>query len=198
VYSKSKIKYMKGFFFINFIYLAISINSILGAYYSFYSRELCFSIQSFLLLSDLRFWALFFLKLLPDKKSKRIIGILFTISLLFSLLILYYNNTDKSNLQILVVLNICKTIFCIRFYHTLFKNLTSQNILLEPAFWIINGLIFYSCLSLPFYGLNDYIKQQFSSLISNNIFSISNMLIIIMFFFFIKAYLCKTPQHKVS
>jgi hypothetical protein len=187
---------MKGFFLVILISLTISINSILGSLFFLYNIKLFVFIQSCLDLLDLIFWTFFFLKLLPDKKSKIIIRIFFSASLLFSIIFLYWNNLDKSNLQILVVLNVCKSIFCIRFYQKLFKNLTYQNILSEQAFWIVNGLIFYSSLSLPFYGFNFYIKEHFSPLISNNIFSFSNILIIIMHLFFIKAYLCRIQVRK--
>lgn len=196
LYPKKNIKYMERFFFVILIALALSINSIFGSLFFLYNIKLFVFIQSCLDLLDLIFWTFFFLKLLPDKKNKIIISIFFITSLLFSFIFFFHNNLDKSNLQILVVFNVCKSVFCILFYHTLFKNLTYQNILSEQAFWIVNGLIFYSSLSLPFYGLNFYIKEQFSPLISNNIFSISNMLIIIMHLFFIKAYLCRIQVHK--
>lgn len=187
---------MNGFFFCILIALLVSINSICFKFFSLYNSETCFFIQSTLLLLDLFFWTLFFLKLLKDSRNHRIIQILFILTLSLSVYIFYYNSTDKSNIHVLALLNICKTIFCILFYHNLFKKISDQNILLEPSFWIVNGLIFYSCLSIPFYALTSYIQVQFSPLITNNIFSISNMLIIIMYLFFIKAYLCKTHLRK--
>lgn len=199
MFSKNNKDYMKGFSFVILISLLLSINTICGRFFFLYDVDLYFFIQSVLNLLDLFFWTLFFLRLLNDKKNSRIIKILSTFTLSLAIYILYYNrtsSTSSANLHIIVLLNICKTIFCIYFYHNLFKKLSTQNILSEPSFWIVNGLIFYSCLSLPFYGLNNYIKLQFSISISNNIFSISNMLIIIMYLFFIKAYLCKTHLHK--
>lgn len=193
---KNNKAYMKGFFFCILIALLVSTNSICFKFFFLYNNEICFFIQSTLFLFDLLFWTLFFLKLLTDAKNHRIIKILFILTLSLAVYIFYYNSTDKSNLHVLALLNICKTIFCVLFYHNLFKKMSDQKILLEPAFWIVNGLIFYSCLSLPFYGLSGYIQQEFSPLIVNNIFSISNMLIIIMYLFFIKAFLCTTSLHK--
>lgn len=189
--------YMKGFFLCILIALIESINSILGSLLFLYNIEIFYLIQSILILLDLLFWTSFFLKLLKDTKSVRIIQTLFISTFSLAIYLLYYNSINNSNLHVLALLNICKTIFCILFYYNLFKNISVRNILLEPSFWIVTGLIFYSCLSLPFYALHSYIKQQFSPLISNNIFSISNMLIIVMYLFFIKAYLCTTRLHKV-
>jgi len=196
IFSKSNKAYMNGFFFCVLIGLLLSINTIISRFFFLYDKQISFLIQNTLFILELFFWTLFFLKLLRDAKNKRIIQTLFITTLSLAFYILYYNSTDQSNLHVLGLLNICKTIFCILFYHNLFKKISDQNILLEPSFWIVNGLIFYSCLSIPFYGLNNYITLQFSPLISNNIFSISNMLIIIMYLFFIKAYLCKPHLHR--
>lgn len=191
-----KTGYMKGFFFCPLISLLVSLNSISSRFFFLYTIEKNFLIQSILQLCDLLFWALFFLKILKDKKDYRKIQILFTSTLLIAIYLICFNRTNNPNLHIHALSNMCKTIFCVFFYNNLFKNLSNQNILSEPSFWIVTGLIFYSCLSLPFYALNSYIKLQFSPLIFSNIFSISNMLIIIMYLFFIKAFLCTIRLHK--
>lgn len=188
--------YMKGFFFCPLISLAVSANSISSRFFFLYPIEKNFLIQNILHLFDLLFWVLFFLKIPKIKRDFKKIKILFVSTLTIATLLFYLNTSDNPNLHIHVLSNMCKTIFCIFFYNNLFKNLPDQNILLEPSFWIIAGLFFYSCLSLPFYALHSYIKQQFISIIYSNIFSISNMLIIIMHLFFIKAYLCTIRQHK--
>jgi hypothetical protein len=87
-------------------------------------------------------------------------------------------------------------VFCIYFYHKLFKDLPTKNIKSEPSFWIVTGLFFYSCLSVPFYTLNEYMRSSFTRIVYTNIFSISNILIIIMHLFFIKAYICTIRLHK--
>ncbi len=186
---------MQGFFFGPLITLLVSANSI-SRFFFLYTIEKVFFIQSILLLCDLLFWASFFLKNLKNKQDSKKIKILFTCTLLISVYLLYFSSTNSPNFHIYALTNMCKAIFCIFFYNNLFKNLPDQYILSEPSFWIVTGLIFFSCLSLPFYALNSYIKQQFLPVISYNIFSISNMLIIIMHLFFIKAYLCTIRLHK--
>ncbi len=188
--------YMKGFFFCPLIGLLVSANSIISVFLTLYAKEINFFIQSFLQLCDLLFWVLFFLKILNDKNQFKKIIILFISTLLIAGYLLYFNRTSIPNLHINALSNLCKIFFCISFYNKLFKNPPNQNILLEPSFWIVTGLIFYSCLSLPFYALHNYIRQNFVPIISYNIFSISNMLIIIMHLFFIKACLCTISLHK--
>ena len=193
---KSNRVYMKGFFFCSFIALLTSINTICTSFFLLYSLKICFLIQNILIIADLLFWTLFFMKLLKERNILKKIILLFICTLLLAIYLFYSSDTEKPNLQVLGLVNICKSIFCIFFYYKIFTKLPNQNILLEPSFWIISGLIFYSCLSLPFYALNNYIKIEFPPLISYNIFSISNILIIIMYIFFIKAYLCTIRLSK--
>lgn len=187
---------MKGFFFYPLIALLVSANSICSAILFLYAKEINFFIQSFLQLCDLLFWTIFFSRIFIKGKEIRKIKFLFLCTMIITIYLLYFNRTGTSNLHIHALSNLCKTIFCISFYNRLFKTPPDQNLLLEPSFWIVTGLIFYSCLSVPFYALNDYIKQNFVEIISYNIFSISNMLIIIMHLFFIKAYLCTIRLHR--
>jgi hypothetical protein len=187
---------MRWFFLYPLIAFLVSINSICGPLFLLYSTNLFFTIQSYLFLVDLFFWYYFFLQILNNKKDGEKIKNLLSITLLIAFYLLFFSKVDKRNLHIVALSAICKTVFCIFFFYKLFKKLYYQNILKEPAFWIVTGLIFYSCLSLPFYGLNSYIKSHFSLLISSNIFSVSNILIIIMHLFFIKAYLCTIQVHK--
>ena len=192
----NKRTYMKGFYIYSLIALLTSFNTILGSLFLLYNSKLFYIIQSTLNLCNLAFWTFFFLALLKDRIYSTIIYILFISTFLLAVSLLNLSYINKPNLQIRALINMCQTIYCIIFYHKLFKNITYQNILLEPSFWIVAGLIFFSCLSLPFYALNSYIKQEFPLIISANIFSISNMLIIIMHLFFIKAYLCTIRLHR--
>lgn len=193
---KNNIPYMKGFFFCPLIALLVSINTICGSLFSMYSINLFFIIQNFMSLLDLLFWCTFFLIIFKNKKDADKIKILLAITLLVAVYLYFFSKVNNQNLHLIALAAICKTIFCIFFFYKLFKNLFYQNLLKEPSFWIVTGLIFYSCLSLPFYGLNSYFKFQFSSIIASNIFSISNMLLIIMHLFFIKAYICTMRVHK--
>lgn len=190
-------QYMKGFLYCPLIGLLVSINSINAIIFFLYANSINFFIQSFLQLCDLVFWLYFFKKVLKRNYKASKIDLIFIFTLIVSIYILYFNRTSVSNLHINALCNLCKSIFCILFYNSLFRDLPDKNILKEPSFWIVTGLIFYSCLSLPFYALNSYIREQFVPIIASNIFSISNMLIIIMHLFFIKAYICTIQLRKV-
>ena len=182
--------YMQYFFVYPLIGILISVNSILTSFFPLYKRTVNFPLQNFLLLVDLIFWVMFFSDFFRNKSDKTKLKITFFITLGFALFSYFYSPLDKPNLHTISLFNICKTLFCIYFYYDLFKKPPNQKIKSEPSFWIVTGLFFYSCLSMPFYALHDYLRVKFPLVISASLFAMSNILIIIMHFFFLKAYLC--------
>ena len=181
--------YMRNFYFCPLIALLVSTNTILNKSFLIYSDSVFYSTQFFLDLLYQFFWVHFFLKIFIKKNDLIKIKILFVVTLTTVVVLHIFSDHQKSNLHILSLINICNTIFCTFFYYKLFKTTPDKDIRLEPSFWVIAGLFFYSCLSVPFYALNDYIKDSFP-LIASDIFAISNMITIIMHFFFLKAYIC--------
>ena len=188
--------YMNYFFIYPLIGVLISVNSILTSFFSWYKKSINFPLQNLFLLLDLIFWVMFFSSVFDNKSDTIKLKIAFFITFCFALFSYFYNPLDKPNLHTLSIFNICKTIFCIYFYYDLFRKPPYQKIKSEPSFWIITGLFFYSCLSMPFYALNDYLRAEFPATISENLFTISNIMIIIMHLFFIKAYLCTLRLRK--
>lgn len=189
-------KYMQGFFICPLIAVLLSLNTILNRLFYLYSDKLYFLIQFFILLLDLIFWGIFFSKIFNSNRDLRKVKIAFWSILVLAIISFTLNNSSSPNYHTIGLFNICKTLYCVFFYYKLFKDLPNQTITAEPIFWIVTGLFFYSCLSLPCYALYNYIKLKTSSYISINIFAISNMLIIIMHLFFIKAYLCTIRLYK--
>jgi len=188
--------YMKYFFIYPLIGLLLSANTILNKFYYVYTKSVNFSLQNLLLVFDLTFWLFFFSNVFDSKSAIIKLRAIFFITFCVSLFSYFFNPIDKPNLHVVSLFNICKTLFCIYYYFDLFKRAPNQKIKSEPSFWIVTGLLFYSCLSMPFYALNDYLRSQFPVAISDNLFAASNMMIIIMHFFFIKAYICTLRLRK--
>lgn len=188
--------YMKYFFIYPLVGILLSVNTILIKRYYLYPKFINFSLQNFLSLIDLTFWFFFFSNVFGRKNALAKLRVLYFTTFCLALLSYIFNPNDKPNLHVVSLINICKTLFCIYYYFDLFKKAPNQKIKSEPSFWIVAGLLFYSCLSVPFYALNDYLRSQFPFTIADNIFSVSNILIIIMHFFFIKAFLCTLQLRK--
>jgi hypothetical protein len=197
IIMKDRRPYIRYFFIGPLIALLASANAIFSIFLSLYGEVSRYFLQSILFFLELSFWTFFFLKIIQGFKDKKQIRVLFFIVVFLSCLLQYFNTFSYPNIHIMGLHNVCKTLFCIIYYRTLFKNFYHKNLVEEPMFWIVTGLFFYSSLSIPFYALNSYIKTNFTFEIGNNIFTISNCLIIVMHTFFIKAYLCIAHQHKV-
>lgn len=192
------INYMKWFFIIPLIALILSINTIINLHFHLLSKTSLYQIQLLLTFAELFVWCRYFLVLNKSKFDSGIIILVFSFFSLITACLFIFNKFNEPNLQIICLFSISKTIFCIYYYYKLFKSPPIHNLKKDPSFWTVNGLLFYSCLSIPFYSFHSYISFRFSKIEALDIFSISNMLIIIMHFFFIKGYICSLRLHKVS
>ena len=190
--------YMKGFYILPLIALLLSVNTIFNILFHAYNNKHFFLLQYSLSILDLIFWRVFFVNLFTNIKDVNKVKLFFLIVLILTSILFFLNDWGNPNFQAISIFNFCKTLFCILYFYKLFKDIPEKNITLEPSFWIVTGLFFYSGLSIPFYSLHNYIKSNTPLFISTNIFAISNMLIIIMHLFFIKAYLCTTRLHRAS
>ena len=187
---------MNGFFLYPLIALLMSINTIFNRVFYLYGHKYYYPIQDLLIFLELIFWIVFFLRIFKTPQDSKKVKIISATVVVIGTISLFFSNFYTPHFQIHSLFNIYKAIFCLVFYINLFKNTPRLNILQEPSFWIITGLFFYTCLSLPFFALNEYIKIYFSQPVAYDIFVFSNIFIIIMHLFFIKAYLCTTRLHK--
>jgi len=195
--KKGKPLYMKYFFFIPLIALLITINTFIDKYFHLLDKPVFYKIQLLISFFDLFVWSLFFLKLNKSKTVTIIItGTLLAIFLLTSLLFIT-TEFSKPNFQIICIFNISKSLLCIHYYFKLFQKPPIYNLKSDPAFWISNGLFFYSCISLPFFSFHNFINTQLSEMLALDLLTLSNMLIIIMHLFFLKAYICSIKTHRV-
>lgn len=107
------------------------------------------------------------------------------------------SDLTKKNTFIFGVTNFGLIIFCIVYYHQLFNNLPTLNLLLEPSFWIITGVFFCMSIQIPVLLTIDYLRYK---ILINNYYLLHSLISFcytIMHLFFIKAYLCATRQQKV-
>lgn len=191
-------KYMKNFYFIPLAGVVISINHFAIKIFPGYQKTFAYLFQTVTLLFILFLWRLFFIKIFVLPRDKFYINIATMLTVLIFILFTFTSKYNKPNLHIFSVLNFCQVLFCTFYYYKLFKTEPIQDIKQEPSFWITIGLLSYSCLSIPIYILNDYIRNFLPYTISRTIFAFSNILIIVMHLFFIKSYSCIIRQHKAS
>lgn len=92
----------------------------------------------------------------------------------------------------------CITIifFCFIFFRDLLTSKPTLLLIRSSSFWIVTGLFFSYSVNLPIYSITPILREynEYKD-VSYQIFSISNMALIVLYFLIIKGYLClKYPQ----
>ena len=85
--------------------------------------------------------------------------------------------------------------FSIFYFFELFRNPQSKRIINEPEFWICLGLLFYYCSTLPVFGVIT-VFFTVSQRVINILFILLNIMNIILYTFFIIAFLCRVRIRK--
>lgn len=135
----------------------------------------------------------YFYQILKSKSKKKTLWI---ISILYILGIAFFwicKKTFDSNPDILFVpqaICVLYPTFCY-FFESL-ENSSRVELLSEPSFWIITGIMLYFGCTLPLFLLNDFI--DFSKEFERSIFSINFLCYAFLFILITKAYLCKKKE----
>jgi hypothetical protein len=88
-------------------------------------------------------------------------------------------------------------IFCIYYFLELFKLPRSVNLVLNPAFWICSGLLFFYCCGFPLWSLINY-WNNISPLVLKNFDRIITILNIFLYSLFTIAFLCVRTRNYTS
>lgn len=151
--------------------------------------------ENFILIIENIFWGIFFLNF-SNRKTRKYFKIIFIFSISIVLVITVINKFSNLNHKIAAITNLGFTLYCLKYFISLFKNEPIKKITDEPMFWIVTGLFFYSVFSVPLFPLCEYFKNQNSYTLSLAFLSVINLVVIIMHLFFIKGCLCLIRQHK--
>ena len=137
---------------------------------------------------DFVFWFFFFYVLNKSgpTKMKYLIVIMSFITLITMIVINAFATLTFISLGLS---NFTKCLFCLIYFHNLFSSPPTIILRKEPVFWIVTGLFLYTASSLPIYVSTVYLNtiETGKALV---IFAFTNIAIVIMHFFFIKAHLC--------
>jgi hypothetical protein len=142
----------------------------------------------------------FFIKTAIESFLKNIVNL---ISLVFYILsgYLYYTELIQKGSPVMVLNTlytlqaVCLITCCTLYYINLFKS-RARNLTEEPAFWIVNGMVFFMLSTLPYSVLLNYIWETERKMWALY-FSIFYIFYIIFFAMIIRGYLCK-PKNQVT
>ena len=142
------------------------------------------------------FLTFFISKFLANKKLSNIVFFIFIVLLLMILLFLFTNDLSQQQSKAFAVSNFGLVIFCFFYYYQLFESMPRINLLSEPSFWIVNGIFFSMCATIPVLLLRSFLTDTISADFYSIVVAIIPFSYGIMHLFFIKAYLCSMSQSK--
>lgn len=196
--KKEKPEYFKYIFIFIVLGLLISLNSIIIKNYTWYFNSFIrIFIQQLLLLFQSLILGLFFIEILKKSNLIKKIKLFLLISILTQLTLLFIVFSTKTEIKSNIASNLFLLICCLLYLRELMYNKPTLILVKSSVFWIVIGIFYSSCISLPINSLIPFIKKsnEYSNL-RGQIFSITNMSVIILYLFIIKSYLClKHPQN---
>ena len=153
-------------------------------------------IERWLLLFQFIAISFFYLNLLKrsifSQKIKQIVYLAIIIQIIFFTFSVLFQIPK----YVKTVSNIFIILYSVIYYRDLLKTKPTLILIKSSAFGIVTGMFFSFSVSFPIYALNPFIKvyPEYQN-IRLQVFSISNIALIVMYLFIIKSYLClKHPR----
>lgn len=188
--------YMKKFYLYSVAAGVFAVYNFLQKYYSISTKNVAGLVNSILLLYHFIFLSLFIYKVIPKNNTGKNVIYLFALFLIVILYFLITNDPSKPQSTAYAFANFGLVIFCCVYYLKLFEDMSAINLVKEPSFWIINGIFFCMCATIPINSLRDYFLDK----IPYNLFLLMGAIISfaygVMHLFFIKAYICSINRLK--
>ena len=189
-------KYMNKFYWYSLIAALLALFNFLQKYFSIASKNVSGVLHSALLLFHFIFLSLFIYSVLPNKKNSKYLKLLFVQFLLVILLCIFTNNISIPQSAAYSFTNFGLVLFCFIYYYQLFEAMPTINLLKEPSFWIISGVFFCMCATIPINSLRGYLFHNMPYELYLLMGCIGFFAYGVMHLFFIKAYLCSINQPK--
>jgi len=189
-------KYMKHFYWYSFVAAFVSTLSLLEKRFLFVDKLTWGYISNSLLLFHFIFLSSFIHGFLKNAKMLKVMRVLF---FSFVFLILFFLFTNDLSIQIstaFATTNFGLVVFCCFYYFQLFDAMPTLNLLKEPSFWVINGIFFCMCATIPILAIRYYLIDRMHASVYSTIEVVIPFVYGVMHLFFIKAYICSVSQCK--
>ena len=188
--------YMRGFYWYPIIANLMLFIHILEKDLNLIPKEFFRDLNLVSLLFHFTFLCLFIFKVIPKSNDIKYLKLVFFI---FFPLITFFIVTDIIHDEVLAfaVTNFGLIILCISYYYQLFKTTPSLNLLKDPSFWIITGILFGMSTTIPVSIIGGYLFHNIPRDIFLSVAVIMPLGYGIMHLFFLKAILCSIRRQKV-
>lgn len=187
---------MNKFYLYSIVAALLSLYTFFQKYYQITSKELSDVLNSSLLLFHFIYLSLFIYRVLPNKKISLYIKLLFFLFVSAILYCLFTNDLTLPQSTAYGITNFGLVLFCCFYYLQLFEEMPTLNLLEEPSFWIISGIFFCMCATIPISSVRGYLRDNIPYELYLSMGGIGSFAYGVMHIFFIKAYLCSINQAK--
>jgi hypothetical protein len=185
---------MKYFYLYSIVAAIMVLLRLTSISYGLPSTDFMVKIRNLPILFHFSFLGIFIYSIIPNKFNVKFSWFLFLIFLTVTLFYVISHQGFSINSASFSIANLSLVIFCIIYFNQLFKNISAVNLLQEPSFWVVSGILFCMSIAIPVISLDEYLRNSdYINLAYRNLFSA------IVYFaygsfhlFLVKAYLCST------
>lgn len=189
-------KYMNKFYWYSLVAALLGLYNFLYKHFNITSENVYDVLHSSLLLFHFIFLSHFIYQVVPNKKISKYIMLVFFLFLMVILFCLLTNDFSKNNSNAFAFTNLGLVLLCCLYYLQLFEEMPTINLLKEPSFWIISGIFFSMCATIPVSSLRGYLFSNIPYQLYLSMGGIGSFAYGVMHLFFVKAYLCSINQPK--
>ena len=101
------------------------------------------------------------------------------------------------NSYIIIAGDLFTVLYCCYYFYSSFTSERQLDFSRSPEFWIAAGLFIYSCCELPITGILNYIASHYPDL-TMELFTVLQVLNILMYSIFMYAFLCTLKTHTTN
>lgn len=189
--------YMNKFYWYSVVAATLAITNFLEMRIHFMDENIFNIVINVLLLFHFLFLSLFINRVLPDKKKPKYAKLFLSLFLVLIIVCIIVKKIYQSQPLAYSFVNFGLVLFCCIYYIQLFREIPKADLLKEPSFWVVNGVFFCMCATIPISSLSDYLHDNLPYDSYLSIHSTVSFAYGVMHLFFIKAYLlCSTSHPK--
>lgn len=131
-------------------------------------------------------------------RSRRMRQVMILLLLLYGWFFIQYTRANDINRHLnkpaIVLESILLIIPCLVFFRELFIRPEPVDLLQEPSFWMVTGILFYFGSIFPYFLSMQYLETHGMITISRTLYTINNFSLAITHLLFIKGYTCRTRK----
>ena len=144
---------------------------------------------------ELVYLAYFLTRVIDALWVKRLVWLLVGLNLGFQLIYLVKTDFHKFNVRAVLLESVILIVPCLVYFREIFLTKRAVNLLREPSFWMVTGILFYTFLKIPVVLFTDYVWHHLSSTLGFELYSGNNFALIVTYTLFIKAMTCRRKVH---